>query len=117
MKNENRALWLSLAFCAAVIGFVVFGVKRGWLQSEGEWNQTGTNVTMMQVDQTIKASSAEDWDNGHIEEAAWLRDDLYAHFGTNPIPVAKLDEYLDAESNVLKAVELKTKASFETNSP
>jgi hypothetical protein len=71
---------------------------------------------MTQVDQFV---AAEYWENNgrgrRIEEAAWLHDQLHAQFGTNPIPVAKLDEYLDAESSVLKAVELKTEASFETN--
>ena len=109
---------ISLLFAGAVIVFVVIGVREDWMgMAEGgkEWNGMA-NITMMQVDQIV---AVEYWENNgsgtRVEEAAWLHDQLHAYFGTNLIPVVKLDQYLDAESNVLKCVELKTKASFETN--
>jgi hypothetical protein len=88
-----------------VIGLLIVGLRKGWVLSGGEWNQIGTNVTLTQIDFVVKAEESE---NPRTEEAGRLRDDIRAHFGTNLIPIAKLDEYLDTESNVLKAVELKT---------
>lgn len=115
-KKEKRALITSLLFAGVVIAFLTASLRKGWIQGEGEWSQAGTNVTMMQIDRVV---AAEYWENNgketRIEEAAWLHDQLHAKFGTNPVPVEELDEFLDAESNVLKAVELKTEASFETN--
>lgn len=115
-KKEKRGLLISLLFAGLVITFLAVGLRKGWIQSEGEWSQDGTNVTMTQVDRVV---AAEYWENNgkgtRIEEAAWLHDDLYAHFGTNPVPVATLDEYLDTESNVLKFEQLKVEAAYETN--
>ena len=115
-KKEKRSLLISLLFAGAVIAFLAACLRNVWIQGNGEWSQIGTNITMAQVDSVVTAEYRENNGKGtRIEEAAWLHDDLHVHFGTNPVPVAILDEYLDAESNVLKFEQLKVEAAYETN--